>query len=71
MDPKPQPDHRQYLEALSRMTPQQRVQKAFELSEMMRQLLMCGLRQRFPNATPEEFRRVLLEVLDRCHNNNY
>ena len=53
------------------MTPQQRIQKAFELSDMTRELLMRGLRQRFPDATPEEFRRILLEVLDRCHNTNY
>ena len=63
--------YRRYLEALDRLTPEQRLNQAFELSEMTRWLVMQGIRERFPDAPPEEHRRVLMTILDRCHNNNY
>ena len=71
MNPKPQPNHRVYIEALRRMTPEQRLQKALDLSEFTRQLFIHGLRRRFPDATPEQFARILKERLDKCHNRNY
>ena len=71
VDPKQQLNHRLYLEALDRMGPEKRLQKAFELSDMTRKLLMQGIRTRFPDATPEQLRDVLLTVLERCRNNNY
>ena len=37
---KPQPDHRIYLATLRRMSPQQRLVKAFELSDNVRQLFV-------------------------------
>jgi hypothetical protein len=71
MDPKPRPNHRRYIEILRSMTPEQRLRKAFELSESSRALFVAGLRQRFPDATEEEFRRILFERLEKCHNRNY
>ena len=71
VDPKQQLNHRRYLEALDRMTPEQRLKKAFELSDMTRRLVMQGIRQRFPDASPEQLRDVLLTILERCRNNNY
>ena len=71
MDPKPRPNHRLYLEILSRMTPEQKLQKVFELNAMTRALFAHGLRQRFPDASAEELHRVLLDRLARCHNENY
>lgn len=71
MDPKPRPNHRLYIETLRRMTPQQRVAKAFELSAMSRRLFEQGLRRRFPELTAPEFHRLLLERLAKCHNRNY
>jgi len=71
MDPKPRPNHARYLEILRSMTPEQRLLKAFELSEFSKSLFIVGLRQRFPNATEDEFRRILLDRLDKCHNRNY
>ena len=53
------------------MTPEQRLRKAFELSEFARALFIEGLRQRFPDATEEEFRRILFDRLDKCYNRNY
>ena len=71
MEPKPRPNHHRYLEVLERMGPQKRLQKAFELSEMTRQLFIRGLRDRFGDLPESEFRRVLQQQLDRCRNRNY
>ena len=71
MDPKPRPNHRLYMETLRRMTPEQRLLKAFELSEFGRQLFISGLRRRFPDAPPDEFKALLLKRLAKCHNRNY
>jgi len=63
---KPQPNRRQYVEALRRMTPEQRLAKAFELSEMTQSLLRTGLRERFPEASSDELERLYLKRLERC-----
>jgi len=68
---KPRPNHRQYLETLSRMSPDERLRKAFELSAMSRELFLTGLRQRFPDKDESEIRRIALERLELCHNRNY
>jgi hypothetical protein len=71
MDPKPRPNHRIYLEILSRMTPEQRLNKVFELNEFVRDLFAAGLRRRFPDVTEDEFHKILLDHLAQCHNENY
>ena len=71
MDPKPRPNHQLYIQILRRMTPEQKLQKVFELSEMVKSLFREGLRQRFPDATEEELHRIYLERLAKCHNRNY
>lgn len=68
---KPQPNHKIYIQTLRQMSPEKRLLKAFELSEFSRQLFIHGLRKRFPNFSEEEFRKLLLERLDKCHNRNY
>ena len=71
MDIKPRPNHYQHLAALSRMTPAQRLKKAFELSEFTRKLFMIGLRKRFPDVSEQELHRIELARLAECHNRNY
>lgn len=71
MNPKPRPNHRRYLEVLRRLTPEQRLLKAFALSAFSKALFCEGLRQRFPNLSPQEFHRLLLARLAKCHNRNY
>lgn len=68
MDPKPRPNHQLYLEALRRMTPEERLLKAFELTELSRELLRAGVRQRFPAASETERERIYLARLEKCHN---
>ncbi len=71
MNPKPRPNYRLYVEALRRMTPEQKLLKAFELSALTRQAFEEGLRARFPDMPEAEFRQLLRERLDKCHNRNY
>jgi len=68
MDPKPRPNRQIYLEALRRLTPEQRLLKAFELTDLSRELFRAGLRQRFPEAGEAELQRIYLERLARCRN---
>jgi hypothetical protein len=71
MNPKPRPNHAQYIRILRALGPERRLLKAFELSAFTRVLFIQGLRKRFPDASPEEFHRILLARLDKCHNRNY
>lgn len=71
MDPKERPNHARYIEILQRMTPEQRLLKAFELSEFSKALFAEGLRKRHPGLSEEAFHKLLLERLAKCHNQNY
>ncbi|MFH1748432.1 MAG: hypothetical protein ABIG44_15470 [Planctomycetota bacterium] len=68
---KARPNHREYLRVLRRMTPAQRLRKAFELSDYARSLFLHGLRRRFGDADEAELKRILLDRLEKCHNRNY
>jgi hypothetical protein len=63
--------HKIYIQVLRKMSPEKRLLKAFELSEFANQLFIHGLHKRFPNLPDEEFKKILLERLDKCHNRNY
>lgn len=71
MESKPQPNRGRYIEILRRMTPEQRLKKAFELTEFARALFLRGLRDRHPHASEEEIKKMYLRRLDQCHNRNY
>jgi hypothetical protein len=71
MNGKPQPNHRIYLELLRRMTPDQRLRKALELTEFTRELFRLGLRKSHPHLSPEELHALYLARLEKCHNQNY
>lgn len=71
MDPKPRPNHKVYLDVLRRMTPEQKLLKAFELSAFTRALFAEGLRRRFPDLPEDEFQKLLRARLDKCHNRNW
>ena len=69
--PKPQPNRQRYIEILRRMTPEQRLNKAFELSKFAKDLFITGIRKRFPDAIEDEIQKIVLERLQKCHNRNY
>ncbi|MFQ5712876.1 MAG: hypothetical protein ACE5GU_02475 [Candidatus Scalinduaceae bacterium] len=71
MNIKERPNHKLYIQVLRQMSPEKRLLKAFELSEFANKLFIHGLRKRFPNLSEEEFKKILLKRLDKCHNRNY
>ncbi len=71
MNIKKHPNHKIYIEALRRMSPEQRLRKAFELFQFSRDLFLHGLRKRFPDLSDAEIKKIYLERLNKCHNRNY
>ena len=71
MNPKKSPSHKIWIQVLRQMTPEQRLLKSFELSEFTRNLFIHGLHKRFPDLSDEEFKKLLQERLDKCHNRNW
>ncbi len=69
--PKQYDNHDSCLRALARMTPAQRLDQAFELSTLTRDLFFRGLRQRFPELPPTELQALFRQRLELCHNANY
>ncbi len=68
---KPNPNHQFYLKTLLKMTPEQRLLKAFELSEVTKALFLFGLRKRFPDKSEKEIHQIFLERIAQCYNRNY
>ncbi|MCL5773308.1 MAG: hypothetical protein M1536_02885 [Firmicutes bacterium] len=71
MNIKERPNHKIYIQALRRMSPEERLLKSFELSQFSRELFLHGLHRRFPDLSEEEVKKIYLERLDKCHNRNY
>jgi hypothetical protein len=67
-DLKPRPNHREYLRILRGLTPEQRLLKAMELTDLGRRLLMDGLRRRYPRLDEQQLRAFYLSRIARCHN---
>jgi hypothetical protein len=53
------------------MTPEQRLLKAFELTEFSRQLFRQGLRNLHPKLSETELHTLFRARLEKCHNQNY
>lgn len=70
IDLKPQLNRRVYIEALRRMTPEQRLAKTFELSDMTHEALRVAVAARHPEATEAELQACYLERLERCRRRN-
>jgi hypothetical protein len=68
---KPDPNQEKYFEALRRLTPEQRIDQIFELSEFARDLFSQALRRQHPDLPEADFKRLLLQRLAACHNSNY
>jgi hypothetical protein len=70
-NPKPRPNRKLYIQSLQNMTPEQRLLKAIELSELGKQMLYDNLRQQNPGLEAADLHRLFLARLARCHNRNY
>ena len=64
-------NHGVYLDILRRMSPEDRLRKAFELSQLSRSLFEHGLARTFPDLEPAELRALARRRLDKCHNRIY
>jgi hypothetical protein len=53
------------------MTEEQRLVKAFELTQMARELFRAGLREAFPDLPEKKFEELYRKRLDLCHNRNW
>ncbi len=71
MELKQNPNYQRYLEVLRDMTPEQKLLKTFELSDLVKSLFYEGLKYRFPAKSEEEIKKIYLERLEKCHNRNY
>jgi hypothetical protein len=63
---KQQPNRRVYIETLRRMTPEQRLSKAFELSDMTHDALRVAVADRNPGAGQGDLQTLYLERPERC-----
>jgi hypothetical protein len=59
------------MESLRHMTPEQRLQKAFELSELGKRMLRENLRNLHPELSETDLHQLFLQKLSKCHNRNY
>jgi len=71
MDIKTRPNHTLYIKALRKMTSEQRLLKAMELSELGKELFLQGLTTRFPDKSEKEIKKLYLKRISKCHNRNY
>jgi hypothetical protein len=60
-----------YIEILRRMTPEQRLRKAFELRDVARHLFRRGLRSRHPDMAEDELTALERKLAERWHNRIY
>ncbi len=65
---KPTPNRKLYIQVLQGMTPAERLQKSWELTEATRELLKSGLRRTHPDLSDAELNQHYLERLQACHN---
>ncbi len=71
MSIKQSPNHKQYLTTLTKMSAEQRLLKALELSAITKELFISGLHKRFPDKTKTEIHKIYLQRLAKCYNRNY
>ena len=60
-----------YYSVILKMTPEQKVAKVIELTELSRNLMKEGLKIQFPKKTETEIQQLYLDRLRQCHNSNY
>jgi hypothetical protein len=63
--------HKKYIEILRNMTPQQKIDKIFELNKLGDDLFRTGLKKRFPNLTKEEFNKLYKSRIEKCYNRDW
>ena len=65
------PNKQRYYEILRSMSPQEKLLKSFELTEMVNAANRAGLRDRNPGLSEQELEQLFLERQKACHNQIY
>jgi hypothetical protein len=65
------PNKQRYHNILKVMTPQEKLEKSFDLTDFSNAAFKAGLRNRYPDLTDDELEQLYLEKLRSCHNRNY
>jgi len=68
---KTHPNKQRYHEILKGMTPQEKVEKVIELSNLANAAFLAGLRNRYPQLSDNELKELYLEKRRTWHNQNY
>lgn len=68
---KERPNQKLYLETLKKMTPEEKLMKMFELTLFGKELFLSGLRERFPDMSEAEIKKIYLERVKKCYTRNY
>lgn len=71
MNIKPDPNHEIYMRSLKRMTPEQRLLKAIELSELTKKMFLHGLKKKFPHKNENEIIAIYIERILLCNRYSY
>ncbi len=71
MDQMPDRVYKVYIETLRRMTPEQKLQRVFELAAAARELFCQEVKKLHPEYSEDEVKRCYLENIAKCYNRNY
>lgn len=59
------------IEIYQKMTPQQRIEEAIQLSDLTYEVMKDGIRNQHPNLDEEAIQKLVLERMKICRKNNY
>ena len=65
------PSKEKYHQILKAMSPQDKLLRVFELSELADSAFKAGLKNRYPRMTDDELHQLYLDRRLKCHNRNY
>jgi len=68
---KPNLNKERYREILRSMSPQQKLEIVFELSDLANAAMKAGLRSRYPDLSDAQLEELYFERIKACHNQNY
>jgi len=61
------PGHREYIKIMRKISPEDRLRKCFELNELTKGLFMAGLKNRFPDYSDKELKKIYLKRISKCY----
>jgi hypothetical protein len=71
MNQMPERVYKVYIETLRGMTPEQKLQRVFEMAASARELFCQGVKKLHPDYSENDVNRCYLENIAKCYNRNY